>query len=250
MSPDEDRMPRFVEPILGVVFDLDGTLVASRHDFNRMRSTVIACAEKYGVPPGTLTPDQPIARLIEGARHALTELSAQDGTIYRMENEIHSDIDKIEMEALPRTVSRDGAARLLKALRQKGFRVGVLTRSSEQFCRAALVRTGLMEFFDYLRTRSSPGPAKPEPEALRLLLQDMGVPPERSLFVGDHLMDAECALRARVRFYGLLSEDPDVAGTTVAKFKAEGAAAVAKSLPELGEMLGVLPPAAPIARPA
>ncbi len=35
--PEEEGAPRYVEPLLGLVFDLDGTLVLSRHDFGRMR---------------------------------------------------------------------------------------------------------------------------------------------------------------------------------------------------------------------
>ena len=78
-------------------------------------------------------------------------------------------------------------------LAERGFRLAVLTRSAEPFCRAALQKTGLAEYFPYLRSRSSPGPAKPSPEALLLLLEEMGVPPDRALYVGDHQIDAECA---------------------------------------------------------
>jgi len=71
----------------------------------------------------------------------------------------------------------------------------------------------------------------------------MGVPLERALYVGDNLIDAECAVRARVRFYGLLPDPSDAlaAETTAERFTAAGAAAVARDLPELGRHLGVAP---------
>jgi phosphoglycolate phosphatase len=240
--PDRSTEPRFLEPLLGVVFDLDGTLVLSHHDFARIRGEVVRIAERHGVPPGRLTIDQPVHRIVEMAREEMRVAGLPDGNLWRFESEYQKAIDAIELEALPRTVARPGAEALLKALAARGFRLGLLTRSSETFARSALTRTGLAPYFSYLRSRSSPGPAKPSPEALLLLLGEMGVPLERALFVGDHPIDAECATRARVRFYGVLP-DPSEAdhSMTADRFLAAGAAAVAHDLPELARHLGGAP---------
>jgi phosphoglycolate phosphatase-like HAD superfamily hydrolase len=123
----------------------------------------------------------------------------------------------------------------------------VLTRSSESFARAALVRTALSPYFGYLRSRSTPGPAKPSPESLLLLLHEMGVPLERALYVGDHVLDAECAIAARVRFYGVLpdpSEKTDL-GVAADRFRAAGASAVAHDLKELAGYLAAATAAPP-----
>ncbi len=237
--PLNDGAPRYLEPLLGVVFDLDGTLVDSSHDFKRMRQQTIAAAQRYGVRPGVLSPDVPIARLMDTATQELLAARVAEGTVYRFEHEVHEMIDAIELEALPRTVARPGAKELLQDLSARGFRLGVLTRSCEEFSRGALSRTGLAEYFPYLRSRSAPGPSKPSPEALLLLLQEMEVPRERALFVGDHALDAECATRARVRFYGLLPDRPDESSMTVDRFRALGASAVAQDLPDLARHLGV-----------
>jgi phosphoglycolate phosphatase len=237
--PLNDGAPRYLEPLLGIIFDLDGTLVESSHDFKRMRHQTIALAHKYGVRPGVLSPDQPIARLMETATQELLSARVPEGTVYRFEHEVHELIDSIELEALPRTTVRPGAPQLLKDLTARGFRLAILTRSCEAFCRGALTQTGLSDFFPYLRSRSSPGPAKPSPEALLLLLQEMEVPKERALFVGDHAIDAECATRAQVRFYGILPEAPDENSMTIDRFRSVGAAAVAKDLPDLARHLGV-----------
>jgi HAD superfamily hydrolase (TIGR01549 family) len=227
--PPPGSQPKFLEPLLGIVFDLDGTLVLSRHDFGRMRAEVIRLAEHYGVPPGHLSVQEPIHRIVEA--------------------DYHKKIDTIELEALPRTVARPGAVDLLKALSQRGFRIGLLTRSSELFAREALVRTELAPFFEYLRSRSSPGPTKPSPEALLLLLKDMGVPIDRALFVGDHLIDAECATRAHVRFYAVMPDPSEAAQSTMSedRFLAAGASAISKDLPELTRQLNIATPP-PLAR--
>lgn len=237
--PQNDGAPRYLEPLLGIIFDLDGTLVDSSHDFPRMRAAAATIARKYGVRGEGLSTDQPIAKMMEASEHELLSARVPEGTVFRMQHEVHEMIDAIEMEALPRTVPRPGAQELLKDLSRRGFRLGVLTRSCEQFCRGALAQAGLSEYFAYLRSRSSPGPAKPSPDALLLLLEEMGVPRERALFVGDHPIDAECATRARVRFYGVLPDTPSEGAMTVDRFRSIGAAAVATDLTDLARHLGV-----------
>ena len=241
-----DSQPHFLEPLLGVVFDLDGTLVLSHHDFGRMRAEVIALAEHYGVAPGHLSVQEPIHRIIEAAREELRTTGAPDGSVYRFEAEYHKRIDAIELEALPRTVARAGAAELLEALSHRGFRLGLLTRSSESFAREALRRTGLAPYFAYLRSRSTPGPAKPSPESLLVLLHEMGVPIARALFVGDHLSDAETGTRARVRCFAVLPvpSAPTSASMSEDRFLAAGAAAIARDLAELRRQLDVTAPRA------
>jgi phosphoglycolate phosphatase len=237
----------YLESFLGIVFDLDGTLVLSRHDFRRMRSEVIRLAERHGVMPGHLSAEQPIHRIIEAAREELRVAGVPDGELWRFEADYTRSIDAIEMEALPRTVARTGAAALLAELTRRGFRTGLLTRSSEPFARAALRATALDGYFTYLRSRSSPGPSKPSPEALLFLLREMGVSLDRALYVGDHLIDAECAAASRVRFYAVLPDPTEgrAADGSAERFTAAGASAVVQDLPELARRLGVLAPASP-----
>ena len=241
--PPLGSQPKFLEPLLGVVFDLDGTLVLSHHDFGRMRSEVIRLAEHYGVVPGHLSVQEPIHRIVEAAREELRNAGAPDGQLYRFEADYQRAIDAIELEALPRTIPRPGAPELLKILSLKGFRLGLLTRSSEVFARQALVRTELAPYFSYLRSRSAAGPTKPSPEALLMLLKEMGVPIDRALFVGDHLLDAECARAAGVRFYAVMPDpsEAEAAHSTMTedRFLAAGAAAIAMNLPELAHHLTV-----------
>ncbi|HEV2317987.1 MAG TPA: HAD family hydrolase [Thermoplasmata archaeon] len=235
--------PKYLEPLLGVVFDLDGTLILSNHAFPRMRHEVIRLAELYGVTPGKLSVDQTIPSLLETAVNELERLQTPEPTRFRFEAEVAHQIDAIEMEALPTTRPRPGSAELLAALQDKGYRIAVLTRSSATFARDALKQTGLLPFVAFIRSRSDSGPVKPDPEALLLVLRALEVPPQRAVFVGDHLMDADCAARAGVRFYAVLPTEPGKAGSDVDRFQAAGAAAVAPDLASLGRQLGVAPSA-------
>jgi phosphoglycolate phosphatase-like HAD superfamily hydrolase len=234
--------PKYHDPLLGVVFDLDGTLVLSHHAFDRMRREIVRLAEHYGVTPGHLSVTMTIPALMGLSLKELEHSGAPETTRMRFEAEAGHRIDEIEMEALPTTVIRDGAEKLLRGLTGRGYRIGILTRSSGAFARAALEKTGLTSYIRVLRSRSDTGPAKPDPEALLLVLRQLEVPPDRALFVGDHLMDAECATRARVRFHAVLPPTPGSLGTDVDRFKAAGAIAIAPDLEELSRQLGVAQP--------
>lgn len=235
--------PRYHDPVLGVAFDLDGTLVLSPHAFPKMRSELIRIAEAHGVPPGHLDARRTIPALLDDAVRELERVGVRPGLRYMMEAEVNRRIDELELEALPSTVPRGGALELLRTLTERGYRLGLLTRSSARFTREALRRTGLLPYLPVLRTRSDDGPAKPDPEALRILLQTMEVPPQRAIFVGDHLLDAECAHGAQVRFYAVLPEGPGAPDAEVGRFQAAGATAIAQDLRELAGQLGLGAPA-------
>jgi HAD superfamily hydrolase (TIGR01549 family) len=244
------RPPPFTESALGIVFDLDGTLVDSQHDFPRLRKTVVQIAERYGVPPGRLSITETVVRTLRDATAIMAAENLPEGQVFRFEKEVNETIDKIEMEALPRTKATPNAGPVLKALTNQGFRLGLLTRSSEHFARSALLKTELAPYFPFLRSRSSPGPVKPSPEALRLLLGTMGVPPDRAVLVGDQLIDCECAVAARVKFYGVMLPPKDPLYVDIDRFKAGGATAVARDLTELASFFSVKVAASPAAKSA
>jgi phosphoglycolate phosphatase-like HAD superfamily hydrolase len=79
-----------------------------------------------------------------------------------------------------------------------------------------------------------------------LLLKEMGVPIDRALFVGDHLLDAECSRAAGVRFYAVMPDptEAEAAHSTMTedRFLAAGASAIAKDLPELAHHLTIATP--------
>ncbi|MGI0068187.1 MAG: HAD family hydrolase, partial [Thermoplasmata archaeon] len=76
------------------------------------------------------------------------------------------------------------------------------------------------------------------------LLKEMGIPIARALYVGDHVIDAECATRAQVHFYAVMPDpkETQTGSMTVDRFLAAGAEAVATDLVELARQLNVAGP--------
>jgi HAD superfamily hydrolase (TIGR01549 family) len=222
----------YFRPYLGVIYDLDGTLVDSRLDFSRMRKAVIELAGRSGVPPGELHPTMSVPHLLGYARDRLQQLGLPPGVYLRLEAEVNRRLDELEVEALEGVTLVPDAREHLGRMREAGFRLGVLTRSSEAFTRGALKREGVLELFDRLRTRSDSGPVKPDPESLRILLTDMGVPRERAVYVGDMPADLECASGAGVDFIAFVGSGPG-AGTQEEELRRKGARRIAHGMLEL-----------------
>jgi len=81
----------------------------------------------------------------------------------------------------------DDAPEVLAKLAAAGLRLGVVTNCSERLGRVAAERVGTR--FDVLVTAERAGVYKPDPRAYRLALHELGVPPERCLFVAGSAYD-------------------------------------------------------------
>ena len=154
------------------IFDMDGTLTVAVHDFNAIR-------EDLGLPPG-----QPILE-------TLAMLPAEQAE--RLYRRLH----EIEWELAARARAQEGAAELLEGLRQRGGRLGILTRNSKEIAYETLRVCDLLGFFDRecVLARESAAP-KPEPDGVRQLLSHWDADPSAAVMVGDYLFDLMAGHRA------------------------------------------------------
>lgn len=92
-----------------------------------------------------------------------------------------------------------GVAEALDELRNRGYRLGLVTGKS----RAAWAVTGAavqLGHFEVVVTDDDVAEAKPHPEGLRLALQTLGLSADQAVYIGDSLGDAQAAEAAGVRF--------------------------------------------------
>lgn len=78
-----------------------------------------------------------------------------------------------------------GSASLLRDLRTRGYRVGLLTNGTEHQQLDKLARTGLDGAFDAVCTSERIGSQKPDVRAFRTVASELRVDPAECLFVGD-----------------------------------------------------------------
>ena len=80
---------------------------------------------------------------------------------------------------------------LLEALRNRGLKTGLVSNATDPgwLLRVDLERQGLAPYLDVVVFSSEVGKRKPHPAIYEAALSELGVAPERALFVGDRLVE-------------------------------------------------------------
>jgi 2-haloacid dehalogenase len=118
-----------------------------------------------------------------GAYRPYEDLVAEAAEAVGLPRRLAADLEARYAELQPWNDVPDTLMRLAAA----GMRLGVVTNCSERLGRVAADRTGAR--FDVLVTAERAGVYKPEPRAYRLALEELGVAPERCLFVAGSAYD-------------------------------------------------------------
>ncbi|WP_297509009.1 TIGR02253 family HAD-type hydrolase [Thermococcus sp.] len=78
------------------------------------------------------------------------------------------------------------AVETIKALKEMGLHVGIITDSDNDYIEAHLRALGIYELFDSITTSEDSGYFKPHPRPFLLALERAGVKPSEALYVGDN----------------------------------------------------------------
>ncbi len=174
----------------GVLFDLDGTLVDSLElILSSYRHTM---AEHLGrVPPDDAwlgTMGMPLRVQLQRFADSPEQLDAMFHT-YMTHNAAHHD----------RLVSRfPGMMEAVSALRDAGFRLGVVTSKIRDHAQRELRSCGLDGLFTALVSADDVTRPKPHPEPVLRGLESLDLEPTAVLFVGDSLYDLQAGRAAGV----------------------------------------------------
>lgn len=147
------------------IFDLDGTLTVGVHDFDAIRAAL-------DLPEG--------CEILE----ALAALPPRESAPrYRR-------LEAIEMDLARQARAAEGAVRLLEGLRERGARLGIVTRNSHRSALETLRTAGLERFFQkrFLVGRDE-APPKPSPHGVRRLLSRWRTRAAEAVMVGDYTYD-------------------------------------------------------------
>lgn len=156
------------------IFDLDGTLTVSAHDFEHMRREL------------GLAPEVPILE----ALHAMPEAEAEP---------LWERLNELEFYYSGKASLMAGAHELLHVLQQKGCQLAILTRNTMPVVRHTLESCAIDHFFplDHILDRDSCMP-KPSPDGILRLLRYWRAEADDSVMVGDFLYDLEAGKSAGV----------------------------------------------------
>ncbi len=194
-------------PLRAVIFDLDDTLVQSEVDFGKFRKLVIDRITEYGEDRDNYDPSDLIVTILGQFEENQRASSVPENAIRSRLAELDAIMDQVEMERADQTIAIKGAVELLKMLKTNGVRIGILTRGCRQYAEHVLERTGLIEMVDGLECRNSDTRPKPSPDAYLRLVHALGIEKDETVFVGDHVIDAQCAKNAGVPFISVMTGD-------------------------------------------
>ncbi|MGH2537611.1 MAG: HAD family hydrolase [Candidatus Promineifilaceae bacterium] len=193
--------------IEAVIFDLDDTLI----DWS---APAVEWAEHAAIKTGniyrhlaeaghSLPAPAEFGLIIEEAVHDTWLAARRDWTMpsmaevfARIFEEMGLDAGRIEIEqvlraygwgAFPGVVPFAETRPLLEALRERGYRLGLVTNSfMPMWMRDIELRAyGLLEFFDARLTSGDAGYLKPHPAIFERIVELLGTASERAVFVGD-----------------------------------------------------------------
>jgi len=156
------------------IFDMDGTLTVSAHDFEHIRS-------ELGLEPST-----PILE----ALGAMPEAEAAP---------LWQQLNELEFYYAGKASVMEGASELLQRLHDDGCRLAILTRNTMPVVRQTLDACRLAHFFpvDHILDRDACIP-KPSPDGVRQLLEFWQARADDTVMVGDYRYDLEAGRGAGV----------------------------------------------------
>ncbi|WP_010587761.1 HAD family hydrolase [Schlesneria paludicola] len=161
-------MPR----VRGIIFDMDGTLVDSRLDYDAIRRDM-------GLPQGVPILESLIAQ---------PEGPVRDHMLQAMRRH--------ELAGADEAVLFDGVLEFLSHIDERGIRSAILTRNSRETTDRTLSRLNLS--FTHVITRDD-APPKPDPTAVKKIVEEWGLPVSDVIVIGDYLYDLHLGRNAGMR---------------------------------------------------
>ncbi|WP_453993855.1 pyrophosphatase PpaX [Bacillus nitroreducens] len=177
-----------------LLFDLDGTLI----DTNELiLQSFLHTFEKY-------LPDRKFTRedilpfngppLIETFSSIDPERAEEMMAEYRRFN--HEKHDELVTEF-------PGVFETIQTLKEKGFKIGVVTTKLRSTVNMGLKLTKLDQFFDVVVTLDDVKNPKPDPEPVFLALQQLDSTPEEAIMIGDNYQDIVSGQNAGTKTAGV-----------------------------------------------
>ncbi len=94
----------------------------------------------------------------------------------------------------------DGIRDLIEALREEGYKLAVATNAYRKSTIESLTHLGIYVLFDAIACYDDVRQGKPYPDMLLKLLDELHIPKEKALFIGDGPRDAQAADNADIDY--------------------------------------------------
>jgi phosphoglycolate phosphatase len=191
---------------LAVGFDMDSTLLRTDVNYSKLSGGIFREMVKAGVPEHVLDIDDSSKFNMDSGINYLRR-NDRSADVPGIVKKIQKVMKTVELENVLTARPYDGAERMLAYLKEKGYRIGVLTRGSREYATKALSVSGVINMLDVLVCRDDhdESESKPSPAAMHHLADAFGVRSEDILYLGDNKIDYFCARDSGAGFIGVLT---------------------------------------------
>ncbi len=196
----QGKKPPLFQRIKAIIFDFDGTLAVLNIDFSLMRNEVFRLIHQLGVRDDSIR-EQYLLEIIDEVHSILREKDPSRANVFY--ERAHQILHEVEMVAAGQGRLIEGGEKVLKALRQKGVKVGIITRNCEEAVRK--VFPDIDDYCDVFISRDSVRKVKPHPDHLYAAMNALGVLEKEAIMVGDHTIDIQAGKRVGMMTIGVLT---------------------------------------------
>ena len=213
--------------VKAVIFDFDGTLAVLNIDFFSMREQVLRLVRHFGVKEEWIT-QRYMLEIIDQVYLILWEKNPSEASDFYQK--AHQVIHEVELKAAEEGRLISGAEAALKILREKGMKIGIVTRNCEDAVRKVFPQ--IDHYCDLFVSRNSVRKVKPHPDHLTFVMESLKVSGEEAMMVGDHTMDIQAGKRVGMKTIGVLT-----GRTTREEFEKAGADYILRDASEINNLL-------------
>jgi phosphoglycolate phosphatase len=213
--------------IKAVIFDFDGTLAVLNIDFSSMRERVFDLIRRSGIEEAAIQ-EKYLLEIIDEVYEMFLEKNPSGAETFYQES--HDILHEVEMKAAEKGRLIPGAGGTLKGLREKGIKVGIITRNCEDAVRKVFPE--IDDFCDIFVSRNSVKKVKPHPDHLTRVMDSLKVSGEEAMMVGDHIIDIQAGKRVGMKTIGVLT-----GRTNKEEFEKAGANCILRDASEVFELL-------------
>ncbi|MDG6915479.1 MAG: HAD family hydrolase, partial [Nitrososphaerota archaeon] len=225
--------------IRGVIFDLDGTLIALRADGSAFRREASAELRRIGFrvdDVSHVSGRNYVQDLLDRAR-AQIEDGAVSASFDEVRARTYRALDALEMKWIEGSHPLPGVMETLSALRSRGppLRLAILTNSGRPATSYAMTKFGFGRYIDRSFTRDDLPVMKPRPEGVEAALRSLSLERDEALFVGDSRVDILASRSAGVRVVSV-----PTGGHDIETLKRDSPDYILGSMLELGSLVSSL----------
>lgn len=181
-----------------IIFDLDGTLLNTIGD---LTTAINQALVKYG--ESEVDCEQVRSYIGKGNRRllarAITKGDYELGEQHPNFEEMYQDyVDYYNDHACDNTYPYEGIKELLSECKKRGLKLAVLS-NKVQSATGILIDYFFADTFDSIHGDREGVPRKPAPDSTFNIMEELGVNPEETLFVGDSVVDSQTSTNAGLK---------------------------------------------------